>query len=228
MRLDAWLQHAVDRLARAGVPEPALDAQLIAAESLARDRAYVLSHPEQEVPPSPLPQPWESCMTMGTQWSYRPGDSYKSPRELIHLLVDVVAKGGNLLLNIGPQPDGELPQPALDRLEEIGRWMAVNAEAIYGTRPMAPYKLGKIAFTRRRDTVYAIELPEEGRDAPAARIELPPMRPRPGPSVRLLGFAEPIPWRTEAGALILEVPEAARRSPPCRHAFAFRIELAPP
>ncbi|MEJ5171726.1 MAG: HemK/PrmC family methyltransferase, partial [Fimbriimonadales bacterium] len=51
MRLDAWLQHAVDRLARAGVPEPALDAQLIAAESLARDRAYVLSHPEQEVPP---------------------------------------------------------------------------------------------------------------------------------------------------------------------------------
>jgi len=71
--------------------------------------------PEQEVPQKPLDYPWESCITMGKQWSYKPDDKYKSARELIHLLVDVVAKGGNLLLNVGPQPDGQLPSPAQDR-----------------------------------------------------------------------------------------------------------------
>jgi alpha-L-fucosidase len=59
--------------------------------------------------------PWESCVTMGTQWSFKP-TTPKPTRDLIHLLVDVVAKGGNLLLNIGPQPDGRLPAEAMSRL----------------------------------------------------------------------------------------------------------------
>ena len=67
-----------------------------------------------------LDKPWESCITMGDQWSYKPDDNYKSARDLIHLLIGVVARGGNLLFNVGPQPDGRFPEVALSRLGEIG------------------------------------------------------------------------------------------------------------
>ena len=63
-------------------------------------------------------------------------------------LGDIVGKGGNFLLNVGPQPNGELPAVAVARMREIGAWMEVNGEAIYGTRPVAPYKEGQVVFTR--------------------------------------------------------------------------------
>ena len=63
--------------------------------------------PEQEVPNEPLPFPWETCMTMGDSWSYVPNDNYKSSHKLIQLLVKIVSRGGNFLLNIGPGPDGD-------------------------------------------------------------------------------------------------------------------------
>ena len=65
--------------------------------------------PEQEVPDKPLSYPWETCMTMGGSWSYVPGDKYKSAQQLIHLLVKIVSRGGNFLLNVGPGPDGDWP-----------------------------------------------------------------------------------------------------------------------
>ena len=74
-------------------------------------------------------------MPMASSWSYVPNDTYKSPRVLIHMLADVVSKGGNLLLNIGPGPDGAWHDAAYDRLAALGAWMKVNGEAIYGTRP---------------------------------------------------------------------------------------------
>ncbi|HEY3417876.1 MAG TPA: alpha-L-fucosidase [Armatimonadota bacterium] len=65
-----------------------------------------------KVPDAPLGHPWESCLTMGTSWSYKPRDTYKSTRELVHLLINVVAKSGNLLLNVGPTPEGDFPAEA--------------------------------------------------------------------------------------------------------------------
>ncbi len=184
--------------------------------------------PEQEVPPKPEPYVWESCITMGDQWSHKPNDKYKSTRALIHLLVDVVAKGGNLLLNVGGQPDGELPAEALSRLQEIGAWMKVNGEAIYGTRAIAPYKEGRVALTRRGPAVHAIYMIEEGKDAPPARIALSALRPRAGSKVRLLGSDAEIPWRAEGDkGMAIEVPEAVLKAPPCRHALVFRMETAP-
>ena len=130
---------------------------LIAADRTAGGMAENIITPEQTVPEKPLSVPWESCVTMGTGFSYRYDDTYKSPRELIHLLVDVVAKGGNLALNVAPGPDGRLPQPAVDRMNAMGDWLRKNGAAIYGTRVLAPYRIGDWAFTQGKDgSAYAI------------------------------------------------------------------------
>jgi alpha-L-fucosidase len=114
--------------------------------------------PEQFVPGEPIEGPWESCLTMGTQWQYKPtNEEYKSGTKLIELLIETRAKGGNLLLNIGPKPDGELPIEQEARLREIALWMFVNGEAIYGVRPWITTNEGNIWFTRKKgeNTVYA-------------------------------------------------------------------------
>jgi alpha-L-fucosidase len=86
------------------------------------------------------PYPWEACMTIGNYWQYSIQDTrFKSTAELIRILVDVVSRGGNLLLNVGPTPDGEIPQPLVERMRGIGRWLAVNGEGIYGTTA-SPFK----------------------------------------------------------------------------------------
>lgn len=122
--------------------------------------------PEQQVPDSLLPFPWETCMSMGDSWSYVETDNYKTTNKIVHLLVDVVAKGGNYLLNVGPSPDGELPPTAVERMQEIGKWMKINGEAIYGTRPFFPYCDGKIRFTQKNDHIYVIYILDEGEKLP--------------------------------------------------------------
>ncbi len=124
--------------------------------------------PEQMVPDRHLPYPWETCMSMGNSWSYVPNDIYKSTNYLIHTLCDVVAKGGNLLLNVGPDADGRLPELALERMKEIGEWMKINGMGIYNTIPLRPYVLDRWRFTQSKDgkTVYAIYLLNEGETVP--------------------------------------------------------------
>ena len=185
--------------------------------------------PEQEIPEKPLPYPWETCMTMGTSWSYNPKDVYKPPRRLVHLLVDIVSKGGNFLLNIGPSPEGEFAPEALDRLRAIGAWMAVNGKAIYGTRPIAPYKEAKTCFTALADgTVYAIYLADEDETAPPAKIMLTSLAPAPGTTVRMLGVRDPVRWEKVGKGALLTLPGGAVAKPPCRYAWVFEFKPAPP
>jgi len=119
-----------------------------------------MATPEQHIPDAPLPGPWEACLTMGTQWHYKPAPNeiYKSGGQLIQMLIETRAKGGNLLLNVGPKPDGQLAQEQVDRLMELGLWTFVNGEAIYGTRPCPVIRDGDVWFTRSaiEDAIYAI------------------------------------------------------------------------
>lgn len=114
--------------------------------------------PEQYVPGVPLEGAWESNLTMGTAWQYKPtNESYKSGTELINTLIETRAKGGNLLLNVGPKPNGELPIEQEERLRELALWNFVNGEAIVGVRPWVVTNEGNIWFTKKKDedTVYA-------------------------------------------------------------------------
>ncbi|MGN0033959.1 MAG: alpha-L-fucosidase [Candidatus Limimorpha sp.] len=123
--------------------------------------------PEQQVPDTVLPFPWETCMSMGDSWSYVENDNYKSTNNIIHILVDVVAKGGNYLLNVGPDAQGELPLAAVERLKEIGEWMKTNGDAIYETRPISPYSEGKFRFTQKNGRVFAVYLLDEDEELPS-------------------------------------------------------------
>ncbi|MFH1747760.1 MAG: alpha-L-fucosidase [Planctomycetota bacterium] len=97
--------------------------------------------PEQEIPATGLPGvDWETCMTMNRHWGYNAHDKdFKSTADLVHKLADIASKGGNFLLNIGPKADGTFPQESIDRLREIGAWMKINGDAIYGTSA-SPFK----------------------------------------------------------------------------------------
>ena len=181
--------------------------------------------PEQEVPAKALPYVWETCMTMGDQWSFKPNDKYKPTRQLIHLLVDIVAKGGNFLLNIGPDSDGQFAPEAVQRLEQIGRWMSVNGEAIYGTRAVAPYKQGRVCLTKKGDKLYLIYLAEPTQTAPPAEIVLPAITK--AASVRMLGAEAKVQWTAGPAGLTIRVPEAVHQSPPCEHAWAWEVTGAP-
>jgi alpha-L-fucosidase len=138
-----------------------------------------------------------------------------------------VGKGGNFLLNVGPQPDGQLPDAAVQRMNEMGDWMRVNGEAIYGTRPIAPYKEGNVVFTRKGRNAYAIYLTAKEGEGMPANIVFSGLRPVPGSKVKLLGVKKTLSWQTDAAGLTtVAVPASIVKSPPCQHAFVLRFELS--
>ena len=115
-----------------------------------------LETPEQYVPPAGFPgRNWETCMTMNDTWGYKQNDkNFKSTKVLLQNLIDIASKGGNYLLNVGPTAEGLIPPESVTRLQQIGRWMAVNGESIYGTThsPFSYLSWGR--STRKGETIY--------------------------------------------------------------------------
>jgi len=168
--------------------------------------------PEQTVPEKPLDIPWESCITLGTSFSFKYDDDYKSLRQVAHLLIDIVAKGGNLALNVGPQPDGRLPAHAIRSIQDLGRWLKVYGEAIYGTRPCAPYRTGNFAFTKKDGKVYAFYLYDEN-DKPAEELTIPVDFDC--KSIAMLGAEIPIAFDRTAEGMKVTIPPRTGEIPVC-------------
>ena len=115
----------------------------------------LMKTPEQNTPNEPLPRPWEACYTMGTDWGYKPtNDPHKSGTQVINMLTEIRAKGGNFLLNIGPKPNGEIQIEQETILREVALWNFVNAEAIYKVKPLPFIKEENIWYTQSNDEKY--------------------------------------------------------------------------
>jgi alpha-L-fucosidase len=183
--------------------------------------------PEQQVPNSVPPYPWETCMTMASGWSYSFDPAYKSSRQLIHTLVDIVAKGGNFLLNIGPGPDGKIDETAYVRLADIGQWMHINGVGIYATRPLWPYKEGKVCLTQKKDAgrKYLFYLPDEDEPELPSKVWVSRFETGNILEVRLLGAATKLKWQLVGKGIEIQIPEKARSSGRDAVAWCFEVVL---
>ncbi len=190
------------------------------------------------------PLVWQTDTSVSyISWGYIQGDKFKDPGRLIRTLVDTVSKNGVLLLNIGPRSDGTVPEEAQNILLEIGKWLEVNGEAIYGTRPWKVFGEGPtrherntkygageltekqltekdIRFTKKGDILYALVMgwPKDGK------VNIKSLGSDSGligkiSSVKLLGSASELKWTQSGGGLMVTLPEQK----PCDHALALAI-----
>ncbi|MBN1821250.1 MAG: alpha-L-fucosidase [Prolixibacteraceae bacterium] len=181
--------------------------------------------PENRVPETTLPYPWESCIIAGGGWSWVPDAKFMTPKQAIHMLVDIVAKGGNLLYNIAPGPDGKWPADAYKLLNEMGKWIDVNGEAIYGTRAIISYKNENICLTNKKDTktIFAIFLEKENSPGLPESFEVLGIKAAKGASIVLLGTNKNLKWQNTEKGIRINVPENIREHLPCELAWAFKI-----
>jgi len=182
--------------------------------------------PENTIPNESLPYPWESCIISGGGWSWVKDAKYKSSLELVHMLIDIVCKGGNLLLNIAPDANGNWDEDAYVRLEDIGVWMDINSEAIYKTRAIAPFKEANICFTKKRNTntIYAIYMIEDINNMLPQEILIKSFVAKAGSEIKLLGYDKNISWKEADNGIIITVPKEVQDNPPSKYASTFKID----
>lgn len=180
--------------------------------------------PENMVPSATLPYPWESCIISGGGWSFTPNAKYMSGRQGIQLLIDIVAKGGNLLLNIAPGPDGTWQQGAYNLLKEYADWMKINSEGIYNSTPVAPYKEGNICMTQQPNgNVYFFYLAGEKEDIMPAFIHITSHKPAKGAVVTMPGVKGNLKWKPEQKGFVVSIPAKVRKAPPCKYAWVIKV-----
>jgi len=165
---------------------------------------------------------WEECRGIGASFGYNRNEEvsdYMTAEGLIHLLIELVSKGGNLLLNVGPTGDGRIPVIMQQRLLEMGEWLDVNGEAIYGTKTWDKTSDGDLVrYTCKQDAVYAICL-----DWPGGELVLDVPKPAEGAAVTMLGVDALLQWNYSDGKLRVSVPSLSVKEMPCRHAYVFKM-----
>ncbi len=184
--------------------------------------------PEQTIPEKALDYPWESCVTMTYSWSYRPGLEYKTTATILTMLVQIISRGGNFLLNVGPKPDGTLEDIAYERLHDIGDWMLVNSEGVYGAKAVAPYQDGQVYYTAKGDYVYAYYVPEDENNAVLpTQISIPSFVPVSSRGVTMLGSKQTLKWKAspDGKGVVVTIPESLRRKLPCDHIWCLKIKV---
>lgn len=202
---------------------------------------------EQEITAKTILTPWEACITMSKGWGYNRFDTaWKSPELLVRQLVEIVSKGGNLLLNVGPKGTGEFPPEAVERLKAIGNWMKINKEAIYDTRPwkvsnelVSDKTLSKayvddalgdvtskvilpdIYFTSKENTVYVIARSWSAALLPVKSLSTDKHSIA---SIKMLGYKCKIKWTADADGLTIKMPKQ-KKLPKTVPVYVFKVNL---
>ena len=166
--------------------------------------------PEKTIPEDQLNFPWESCIPLSDDWGWVPRPRWKSPEKVISTLVEIVAKGGNLVLGVGPTPKGLIQPEAVTRLNAIGQWLKQNGKAIYNTVTTPIYNDGQVWFTADKDgkTRYAIYLLDEGKHLP--RI-ISWNQNVPKGNVRLLSTGKKLKTKTVNGRTEVTLPRGLKQ-----------------
>lgn len=165
--------------------------------------------PEKEIPERPMNIPWETCTTVGDRFSFHYTDNFKTGRQLVHLLLNVVSRGGNLALNVAPQPDGALPAGAVASLRDLGRWMRIHGEGIYNTTIAEPYFIRNICYTAKGDTRYIFYLYEDCASLP---LKLHLRFSGKAHQIRLMRTGQEVPFEEKSGELLLDTSAIDRNT----------------
>ena len=172
--------------------------------------------PERTIPETQLSYPWESCIPLSDDWGYVPRPRWKSAQKVINTLTEVVAKGGNLVLGVGPTPEGIIQDEAVERLNAIGKWMKANGKAIYGTTITPHYHEGSVWFTSSKEgRLYAVCTLDDGASLPETlswTVNLPKK------SVRLVSNGKRLKYRVKDGKVFVTLPKGMANQP-----FAMEI-----
>jgi alpha-L-fucosidase len=180
--------------------------------------------PEYETLDKINPKKWEECRGLGRSFGYNraEGEAETIPAaDLIHLLVDIVSKNGNLLLDVGPEADGTIPAVQRERLQELGNWLRANGEAIYGTRPWkraegASAEGIPVRFTQKDSSVFAVLL----GDVKTASVTLKSLTPAADAKIYLLGNERPLSWSQEGADIKIALPSPLTG----KYAYALRFD----
>jgi alpha-L-fucosidase len=179
--------------------------------------------PEYQTLDKISPTKWEECRGLGRSFGYNRAEGEAetiAPDELIYLLVDIVSKNGNLLLDVGPEADGTIPPVQMSRLESLGSWLGQNGEAIYGTHPwkQATGKTSEgtqIRFTAKGSSVYATLL---GKPA-GATLTLKSFTAKASSKLFLLGLAKQLSWSQHGDDVVIELPSSL----PGQYAYVIKV-----
>ena len=169
---------------------------------------------------------WESCRGLGYSFGYNRAEGPEhviAPEKLITLFIDIVSKNGNLLLNIGPRPDGSISDIQLDRLNKLGAWLKVYGQGLFGSRPwVRPSAISQTGdefrFTRKGDSVWAWWI----NPSPKSQVTLANIVAPEGLKIRLAGSSQPVAWQQQGRDLLLSLQAA-----PPRHAVGFQLTPVP-
>ena len=170
--------------------------------------------------------PWEESRGIGGSYGFNRDeniDDYNTSEDLVHELIDIVSRGGNLLLNVGPTADGRIPVIMQQRLVDIGDWLNVNGDAIYGSRPWDKaefnrQKEGSVYFTQKGDDVFVIWTRWPGKE-----FEVKGITGTEKIRISLLGYDGDVEWKTIGDGLRIQPPAVNPETVPCKHAWVFRI-----